>query len=153
MSLDVRPRLATSSDKLTIETLVNEAYTPYIERIGRKPGPMLDDYGALIDAGRVHVVEKDGVVSAILVLIPEGEGTMLLDNVAVAPAAQGMGLGKWLMGFAEEKARESGFERIRLYTNEMMVENLGIYERLGYVETHRGLENGLRRVYMVKVLG
>ncbi|PIG87492.1 cysteine desulfurylase [Aspergillus arachidicola] len=131
MSLDVKPRLATSSDKLTIETLVNEAYTPYIERIGRKPGPMLDDYGALIDAGRLHVVEKDGVVSAILVLIPEKEGTMLLDNVAVAPAAQGLGLGKWLMGFAEEKARESGFERIRLYTNEMMVENLGIYARLG----------------------
>ncbi|KAF7585182.1 hypothetical protein BBP40_011852, partial [Aspergillus hancockii] len=88
MSLDLKPRLATSSDKLTIETLVKEAYTPYIERIGRKPGPMLDDYGALIDAGRVHVVEKDGVVSGVLVLIPE-EGTMLLDNVAVAPAAQG----------------------------------------------------------------
>ncbi|GMF76687.1 acyl-CoA N-acyltransferase [Aspergillus flavus] len=152
MSPHVKPRLATSSDKLTIETLVNEAYTPYIERIGRRPGPMLDDYGALIDAGRVHVVEKDGVVSAILVLIPE-EGTMLLDNVAVAPAAQGLGLGKYLMGFAEEKARECGFKRIRLYTNEMMVENVGIYERLGYVETHRGLENGLRRVYMVKVLG
>jgi GNAT superfamily N-acetyltransferase len=153
MSLDLKPRLATSSDKLTIETLVSEAYTPYIERIGRKPGPMLDDYGALIDAGRVHVVENDGVVSGILVLIPEEEGTMLLDNVAVAPAAQGVGLGKWLMGFAEGKARESGFERIRLYTNEKMVENLGIYERLGYVETHRGVENGLSRVYMVKVLG
>ncbi|KAE8366234.1 acyl-CoA N-acyltransferase [Aspergillus caelatus] len=151
MSLDLKPRLATSSDKLTIATLVNEAYTPYIERIGRKPGPMLEDYGAQIDAGRVYVVEKEGVMSGILVLIPE-EGTMLLDNVAVAPAAQGVGLGKRLMGFAEGKARESGFERIRLYTNEKMVENLRIYERLGYVETHRGWENGLRRVYMVKVL-
>ena len=104
----------------------------------QKPGPMLEDYGALIDAGRVHVVDKDGAMSGTLVLISE-EMTMLLDNVAVAPAVQGLGLGKMLILFAE-KARKSGFERIALYTNEKMAENLGMY-----VETHRGLENGLRR--------
>lgn len=128
------------------------AYAPWVARIGREPGPMGDDYGALIRAGRVHVVEHGGVVQGVLVLIPE-DGAMLLDNVAVAPAAQGLGLGRRLLAFAEQAARQAGCRCVRLYTNEAMAENVGLYSRLGYAETHRGEERGFRRVYMVKPLG
>ncbi len=113
---------------------------------------MLDDYGALISGGLVHVIESDGVVQGILVLIP-GADAMLLDNVAVAPAAQGLGLGRTLLAFAEQAARGAGYRSIRLYTNEAMIENIALYLRIGYRETHRGEENGLRRVYMTKALG
>jgi GNAT superfamily N-acetyltransferase len=41
------------------------------------------------------------------VLIPE-TGTMLLDNVAVSPNAQGKGYGRRLIAFAEEEARRQG---------------------------------------------
>jgi len=41
---------------------------------------------------------------------------------------------------------------IRLYAHEMMVENIARYRGLGYVETHRAEENGLRRVFMRKPL-
>ena len=113
---------------------------------------MLDDYAALIGAGRVHVIDKGGTVLAILVLIPEPDA-MLLDNVAVAPEGQGAGLGRTLLQFAERSAREAGYERIKLYTNEAMTENIALYTRLGYAETHRVEEKGLKRVYMVKTLG
>jgi hypothetical protein len=33
-----------------------------------------------------------------------------------------------------------------------MTENLALYGRLGFVETHRGEEIGLNRVYMTKTL-
>jgi hypothetical protein len=33
-----------------------------------------------------------------------------------------------------------------------MTENIALYTRKGYVETHRAEENGLRRVYMQKDL-
>jgi hypothetical protein len=33
-----------------------------------------------------------------------------------------------------------------------MTENLALYSRLGYVETHRGEEKGFPRVYMAKRL-
>src|SRR5580692_453277 len=46
-------RLATAADRDTIEAIVREAYSIYIERIGKPPGPMLDDYAALIKAGVV----------------------------------------------------------------------------------------------------
>lgn len=144
-------RLATPLDILAIQRIVRDAYSPYIARIGREPGPMSDDYTALIEAQRVQVLERDGAIDGLLVLIPEAEA-LLLDNVAVAPHAQGLGLGRALMAIAEQTALDLGYCAIRLYTNEAMVENLAIYQRLGYVETHRGEENGLKRVYMYKVL-
>ena len=112
---------------------------------------MLDDYGVLIGHGRVHVVERDGAVQGVLVLIPE-RNTMLLDNVAVAPSAQGSGLGRVLLEFAEQSAKKAGCTSIRLYTNEAMTENVGLYCRIGYHETHRAEEKGLKRVHMRKAL-
>ena len=34
----------------------------------------------------------------------------------------------------------------------MMTENIALYARLGYAETHRAEEKGFRRVYMAKPL-
>ncbi|WP_419757673.1 GNAT family N-acetyltransferase [Acidisoma sp.] len=149
--LNREPRLATLRDRQAVEDIVRTAYSGYVARIGREPGPMLDDYGALIEERRVTVLEHDGVVQAILVLIPQADG-LLLDNVAVAPAAQGLGSGRRLLQFAEEVAVASGFRTISLYTNEAMTENIALYARLGYVETHRAEEKGFRRVYMAKQL-
>jgi ribosomal protein S18 acetylase RimI-like enzyme len=77
---------------------------------------------------------------------------MLLDNVAVSPDAQGLGLGRKMLEFAERAAVAAGYRSIKLYTNEAMTENIGLYSRIGYVETHRAEENGLRRIYMSKPL-
>lgn len=49
-------------------------------------------------------------------------------------------------------ARAAGLSQIRLYTNEAMTENLAYYPRHGYRETHRGIEDGYRRVYFTKVI-
>lgn len=112
---------------------------------------MLDDYGLLIDAGRVHVAERNGTVQGVLVLIPQDDA-LFLDNVAVAPGAQGSGLGRMMLEYAERAAIEAGFRSIKLYTNEAMSENIALYARIGYAETHRVEEKGLRRVYMRKCL-
>ncbi|KAI1121813.1 acyl-CoA N-acyltransferase [Nemania abortiva] len=144
-------RIASQSDLGAVQDIVQDAYTPYISRIGQKPGPLLDDYQALIRVGRVTVIENDHAVQGALVLVPE-DGTMLLDNVAVAPSAQGLGLGRRLMAHAEQRAREAGYPSIRLYTNEAMMKNIEYYTRIGYVETHRAVDNGLKRVFMVKSL-
>jgi GNAT superfamily N-acetyltransferase len=144
----IRP--AAPFDLKQVEAVVRAAYSGYIARIGREPGPMLEDYASLIAQGRVHVLDDGGVVG-VLVLVPQ-PGAMLLDNVAVDPAAQGKGFGRLLLAFAEQEARRQGFEVIRLYTHVLMTENLALYPRLGYVETHRGEEKGFSRVYMAKRL-
>jgi ribosomal protein S18 acetylase RimI-like enzyme len=145
-------RMATQDDLQAVEAVVRAAYVHYVARIGREPGPMLDDYAALIGKGQVHVIEHGGMVQGVLVLIPE-EHTMLLDNIAVSPNAQGLGLGRRMLAFAERAALASGYRSIKLYTNEAITENIALYSRIGYAETHRAEEKGLRRVYMAKPLG
>jgi GNAT superfamily N-acetyltransferase len=144
-------RAATPADLRPVQEIVRSAYSPYIARIGREPGPMLDDYGALIAAGHVQVAEREGTVQGVLVLIPQDDA-MLLDNVAVAPVAQGTGLGRLLLDFAEHAALVAGYRVIVLYTNEAMTENIARYARRGYRETHRVEEKRFRRVYMRKLL-
>jgi GNAT superfamily N-acetyltransferase len=151
LAMHPEPRRAIAADRHAIEEIVRQAYSPYISRIGQPPGPMLDDYGMLIDQGRVYVVDHEGRVGGLIVLVPE-QDAMLLANVAVAPAVRGTGVGRGLLEYAERMARASGFRQLRLYTHETMTENIALYTRIGYSETHRARENGLNRVFMVKPL-
>jgi GNAT superfamily N-acetyltransferase len=68
---------------------------------------------------------------------------LLLENVAVLPAAQGRGIGARLMPQAEDLA----FSEIWLYTNEAMTQNLTYRLRHGYVEAHRAEQDGFQRVF------
>jgi ribosomal protein S18 acetylase RimI-like enzyme len=77
---------------------------------------------------------------------------MLLANVAVAPSVKGTGIGRALLAYAEQSAKAAGYRTIRLYTHKSMVENIALYSRIGYTETHRAVQNGLKRVFMVKNL-
>ncbi len=149
--MTVSIRLAAPADRSVVETIVADAYRGYIARIGREPGPMLDDYAAQIEQGRVYLLEQGGAIQGLVVLIPE-DGAMLLDNVAVRPDAQGRGFGRVLVEFAQQQAIAAGHPTLRLYTHERMVENIALYRRLGFVETHRAEEKGLRRVFMSKRL-
>jgi len=145
----IRP--ARPADRAAIEALVRAAYAVYEPRMGRPPGPVRDDSAARIAAGEAHVIEEAGALLGLVVL-EERDGRFLLDNVAVARQAQGRGLGRALIGFAEMEARRRGFEAIDLYTNEAMHENIALYARLGYEETRRVAEKGYARVYMRKRL-
>jgi ribosomal protein S18 acetylase RimI-like enzyme len=109
------------------------------------------DYDALVTARDVTVVVEDGTIVGAIVLRPQPEG-LLVENVAVLPAAQGRGIGRQLMAFAEERARELGLAKLRLYTNERMTENLAFYPALGYVEVGRRHEDGFDRVFFEKSL-
>ncbi len=146
-------RTARPEDRAVVEAIVRAAYSIYVARIGKPPGPMLDDYAGLIAAGAVNVLEEpDGVIAAIIVLLPRPDH-LLLDNIAVRPDRQGQGLGRRLIAFAESEARQLGYAELGLYTHEAMTENIALYTRLGFRETGRALEAGYDRVFMTKPLG
>jgi ribosomal protein S18 acetylase RimI-like enzyme len=112
---------------------------------------MRDDYAARVSEGVVWVLEEGAQMAAIIVLLPAPD-YLLLDNIAVSPARQGLGLGRRLLAFAEEEALRRGHREIRLYTHQTMVENQRLYASIGYEETGRGSEAGYDRVFMRKRL-
>jgi len=57
-----------------------------------------------------------------------------------------------LLALADDEARRLRLPEIRLYTNEVMTENLAYYPRHGYIETHRAEQDGFRRVFFSKRL-
>src|SRR5260370_7009929 len=87
-------RSANPQDHAAVEAIVNAAYSIYVERIGKAPGPMRDDYARLIEEGSVSVLEApDGVIAAVIVLLPRPDH-LLLHNVAVRPDYQRRGLAR-----------------------------------------------------------
>ncbi len=148
---DLEIRRARPEDAAAVTEVVAVAYGLYVERLGRPPAPMLDDYAAVIRDHDVHVLVDGDRIAGLLVLIPQGQG-LLLDNVAVHPDYQGRGWGRRLLALAEAEARRAGATFIWLYTNEKMTENLRLYACLGYVETERVTVRGYRRVHMRKDL-
>jgi len=149
MSVDLR--LAVAGDVAAVTYCVCQAFMHYIPRIGRQPGPMLDDYRALVGQGFVTVAcQKDEVVG-VLVMFETDEG-FCIEAIAVLPSAQGSGLGARLLSFAEVAAKQSGYASIYLSTHRLMVESQAVYAHLGYVEFDQRIVNGFDRIFVRKQL-
>ncbi len=142
-------RRATAADLPAIKAIIDAAYAKYLTRMDKRPAPMFRDYGPSVEDGTTWVAGSP--VMAVITLYPR-EGHLLVENIAIHPAAQGRGLGRALMEFAEQEAARSGFTRMALVTHEAMTENQTIYGRLGYTEVDRRAEDGYRRIYLEKPL-
>jgi len=146
-------RRAIEGDVARIVAIARAAYIKYVPRIGREPPPMLADFAGEIAAGHVVVLEITGTVEGYLISWPDMEA-YFIDNIAVDPAHQGLGLGRQLIEYAVREAKRHNLSAIQLYTNSTMTENLEIYAHMGFVETHRvmesqfNIETGFPRVYM-----
>ena len=144
-------RKAAKSDLPEIETCAADAYAMYVERIGRKPAPMVADFATAIKNEQLYVALGNGQIVGFVVFYPQRDHVHL-ENVAVSPEFQKRGIGSGLIEFVEQQARAEGYCRIELYTNAKMTENLELYPRLGYQQFDRRYENGFDRVYFSKVL-
>jgi ribosomal protein S18 acetylase RimI-like enzyme len=150
-------RKARQDDVARIAAIAHAAYIKYVPRIGREPPPMLADFAAETAAGHVAVIEITRAVEGYLISWPKMEA-YFIDNIAVNPTHQGLGLGRQLMEYAVREARRHNLSAIELYTNATMTENLAMYAGMGFVETHRAMdtqfhiETGFPRVYMCRTL-
>jgi GNAT superfamily N-acetyltransferase len=142
-------RLAVRTDVGRLRQIAMSAFSAYMPRIGRQPAPVTADYAGAVQRGEAWVAERDGDVIGLLVLVAQRDH-LLLDIIAVDPAGQAQGVGARLLALAEEQATLLGLPEIRLCTNVAMTENLRYYPRNGYIETHRGQQDGYDRVFFRK---
>jgi hypothetical protein len=82
----IRP--ARPEETEAVRQLMVAAYSHYIARLGKPPGPMLDDYSRRIAEEQAWLLEDGGELVGVLVLENAGGGTLLIDNVAVSPPAR-----------------------------------------------------------------
>ena len=146
---EAKVRKATLSDVPAVTACVCEAYVHYIERIGKRPGPMLENFEDTLRDAQVHVADLHGNVVGVAVFKITDEG-FYLDNVAVRPSVKGAGVGRLLLQFAEAEAIRLGFRSIYLATHELMSENKTLYTRIGYVEFDHRVVGGYPRVFFRK---
>jgi ribosomal protein S18 acetylase RimI-like enzyme len=150
--LSIRYRRATASDASAIAALVKESYAHYVPLIGLRPAPMDADYAVVVERQAVWVaVGENGSPVGVVVLGLEADH-LVVDNVAVAPGSQGLGVGTRLLDIAESEAKEAGRTEVRLFTHVMMTDNIAYYGRRGYLETHRLTERGFSRAFFSKRL-
>jgi GNAT superfamily N-acetyltransferase len=140
-------RQATGDDVERIEAIALAAYSKYVARIGRKPAPMLADFRKSVALDRVVVIEAAGLLAGYRVGWPERQ-SYFIEDIAVDPSHQARGFGRLLMQDAIDCARRLKLATLRLYTNAAMTENLAIYTHMGFVETHRAVEDGYDRIFM-----
>lgn len=75
------------------------------------------------------------VTGQLLVSTAEGGPAVLVEDLVVAEAARGAGLGRALVEALEGWARERGATRVQLLVDEENLSALGFYRRLGWGPT------------------
>ena len=106
-------RQAVASDAAAIRALTREAYADWVPLIGREPLPMTVDYEDAVRRHRFDLLCRDGDLVGLIETVAETDH-LLIENVAVLPAAQGQGLGRRLLAHAEALVVSLGFGEVRL---------------------------------------
>lgn len=145
----IRFRAAEAADAVAIRDVVHAAYAKWVPMIGREPLPMRADYEKAVAEHPFDLaVAQDRIVGMLETMLADDH--LWIENVCVAPDAQGRGIGRLLLERAEHKAREAGQDELRLLTNGAFEANVSLYRRQGYtVDREEPFMNGTT-VYMSK---
>lgn len=125
------PRPATRDDLSAIVALQQAAYARNRAILGVEPLPLQADYAEIFPRYEFNVIDGAQALDGVLILEPRNDD-LLIWSIAIAPHAQGRGVGNGLLAFAEVRARALGLPCIRLYTGEKLVANIAWYTRHGY---------------------
>lgn len=79
-------------------------------------------------------ISKDRLIGTVG-LRDMGNGLVKLKRMFVLPEFHGQGVGQALLNYAIDKARERGFTRVILNTNEHMIRAHHFYEKNGFIKT------------------
>jgi predicted GNAT family acetyltransferase len=106
------------------------------------------DYESAIQNHRFDLLYLGDVLAGLIETVDEKD-QLLIENVAVSPEFQGLGLGSKLMAHAEEIATSLGYDRVSLYTNQRFSDNIALYCKLGYhIEREEDVGGGTIKVDM-----
>lgn len=95
----------------------------------------LDDIELAYQKGYFGMIQnRDGKMVGTFGLFPLGETTAEIRKMYLLPEARGHGVGKWMVNFLIEKAKELKFQKVELETASVLKEAIGLYKKIGFQE-------------------
>jgi len=144
-------RVARPGDGERLAAIARDAYGKYLGLVDEPPAPLLLDYAQVAALGRTHVAVAGHEVIGMVTIEPDSP-YLILRNLAVRPDYQGLGIGRMLVAFVEDTARDQGLRGVRLWTRAEMKDNIAFYLTLGYTLTHTEQHERANRAFFRKEL-
>ncbi|WP_373495121.1 GNAT family N-acetyltransferase [Aquiflexum sp.] len=118
--------------EINIRQLQKDETPPYyLLELADPSRRMIDSY---LPYSEVYLVESIEKIIGVYVLFPlDQRETIEIKNIAVLPEFQGKGLGKLMLGHAEEISQNMGFSKLRIATANTSIAQLKLYLSRGFL--------------------
>jgi GNAT superfamily N-acetyltransferase len=122
------------ADQAAVRTLVLNGLGDHFGTIDETMNPDLDDIAGhyLAPGHRVLVAEREGKIVGSGILIEESPGIGRLVRMSVDKRLRGQGIGKRLVRRLIAEARERGYTRLLVETNDDWSDAIGLYLSCGF---------------------